>query len=307
MERKKSFKLDTEAFFGAQWVLRRRGVPFYEAWDEITSDMENYYGNNFLHLVFYQGIASVLSGPAETWCSLQNDHRFFSDLKSTYNSLLLDTLEQNGCTKNELEHFNYLFNESGTVLRLPVRLPDKMILQAAQEGNFSKLVLLYDMAANKGEKLKNIYHSLLNDGYFELAMKLHERYGGLEKISRHALEFSFLSAKGEENKSLFRKFCCEILDKNDPYFWCKCCQCRVLDKVLLPALESGFSPDGLVINTSKRKVPLRKLLYLMNELEDSFPNGFPGDRNKRYWENIVSAAQQFSHWEMKMKKEKEND
>jgi hypothetical protein len=29
MERKKSFKLNTEAFFGAQLVLRRREVPFY--------------------------------------------------------------------------------------------------------------------------------------------------------------------------------------------------------------------------------------------------------------------------------------
>ena len=129
--------------------------------------------------------------------------------------------------------------------------------------------MLYDMAQNPGQKMKNIYHALLNNGYYEQAIFLHERYGGLEQINREILkEHFFFTKKNSGELNPFDKFFCLNILPHLPNIWLEAHSFSILDSVLKTVLEHGGIPNGEVMRTATAILHLRDFLLLVDELEE---------------------------------------
>jgi hypothetical protein len=283
--RRKRFFMAKESVVAVQTVLFRRGIPFYDAWSEMTDDMggKSYFSREFWHTVFIQACSGVLTDTAD-----------FSDL-----------------VKNVPEYFNEKFKNLPALKnpeRLPERLPDKELYAAAQNGDLPKIMMLYDMSFNPGQKMKNVYHLLLNQKSYDCALQLHERYGGLDKIQEEILKQHFFQPG--EKKGNFNNFFCRIYKKEKDFLLRKSFDYGVLDQTLIPLLESGLSPEILLIDSSidsvKIQVPLWKFMHFADEIAEQLKRHFPwsdlcynSSDSRRFMRSLMTSAEKFSEWERK--------
>ena len=90
--------------------------------------------------------------------------------------------------------------------RLPERLKEKAFLSAIADRDGAKIALLYDLALNPGEKMKNIFNILLNKRDYSTLMFLQSRYGLLENYSSEVILPHFISASSDPGKAAFDRF-----------------------------------------------------------------------------------------------------
>jgi hypothetical protein len=278
---RKSFEISLDVAVAVQIALERKNIPFYKGWEDITADLagSGSFSDPYWYIVFLQCCTSVW---AENMC-LQKKLR---QIPTAINDFLQD--------------LPYLPEPQ----HLPERLSDKQLMHATEIGDIPQIIMLYDMMQNKGKKLKNIYHILLNKRSYDQALVLHERYGGLDKIDPEILQdHFFLKADDSEKKQSFNKFfCLEILPKA-PDFWVRAHSYCILDKILETVLECGVVPEGTVIKTPLARLPLREFLLLINELKENLERFFPWKNvcceMKSYMKSVLASAQIYSEWDKK--------
>ena len=242
----KKFEISPNTVFAVQSILQKRGVSFFDAWDDISAlYRETSWSYPFWQIALCQGASAV-----------------FYKMSNSYSE-----------NKDEFDFFKKRFFGHRHTPELPhfvVRIPDKELLENAEKGDLPKTLLLYDMAFNKGAKLKNIYHAMLNKQEYEKVMFLHDRYGGLDTIDNNALANLFLLGEESEQKELFNRFYCETFGKKDSCIWQKMCNYGILDKKIKAALENGIHPELPAIAEGRFKVSLRQLLYFVDEIRQPY-------------------------------------
>lgn len=304
---KRSFRIQPEVFFASLVLLRKRGLTLYEAWDEIDEELSDRYGKQFWFLIFCNTISCVFGQKTEISFSDQlKDFNFVESLNSyyqgeSYNIMLLEQLKERGYTENEIKYLDDRLFHAKPPHILPVRLQDKALKKAVTDADLSKIIMLYDMQSNPGEKLKYIYHALLNDFQYDIFLFLLERYGKAECLTAKFLELHFLWFGTSEEKMRFNHFYCSYFGKNDPDLWCKAVAFGVLDSVISVALECGADPEWYVFCQKEYKISLRDFMHFIEEaageLEKRFSTWNEQFRECRYWLSILRAAKIFSQWE----------
>ncbi|MBR2872146.1 MAG: hypothetical protein IKB99_01495 [Lentisphaeria bacterium] len=181
--------------------------------------------------------------------------------------------------------------------QLPERLPDKNLLEAARNGDTAKIIFLYDSAVNPGQKMKNITNVLLNKQYYETLMQLHSVYGCLDVVDTVYLYFYHLHTAKEvlPGKEAFDRYCLARFSGEDETFWGKSFIYGTLDKLLIPALESGADSEKALWKFDKYTFPLRGCLLFFDELQEEFDAIYKIG-------NVISllnAARKFTEWEEK--------
>lgn len=266
------FGISYTTVFAVQNILQKRQVEFYDAWGEINAlyaEESHSTSEPFWKLALCQGAGGVLYKPSDTYSGKKEQFRFFRSVFFSYRCL-------------------------PDMKALPVRIPDRELFNNAVAGNLSNTILLYDMAATKGAKLKNIYHAMLNNHEYEKVMFLHERYGGLEEIDRETLEYHFLFGENKSGKKEFNRFFSENFINDSSDIWRKIYSAGTLDKQIRFMLDIGINPDFPVIeNCCKEKVSLRQLLYFVDEISEAYQylkvdTGF---------QTFCNAAKIFVEWE----------
>ena len=275
--RRKSFKTGFTMVSAVQRVQERKNIPFYESWRDISEDLEK--GRyNFWYIVFLQCCAAVLTdkkGMNRVRMVPWSVHCFLENLR-----------------------------DISVPRPLPVRLPDKQLQKAAENGDLPQIIMLYDMAANPGQKLKNTYHALLNRKLYRHAIVLHERYGGLDQISNEILAAHFLYCENEsDEKDAFNKFFCLNFMQKFSTLWSAASHGFVLDKILKTVLECGIVPEGSVVETGTANFSLTEFLLLVDELSEELQSCYPWDsaifidmNMKKYMRMILRAAEMYSAW-----------
>lgn len=289
--KRKPFKIPFDITAAVLTVLERKNIPFYEGWDDITADLkgDNCFYEPYWYIVFLQCCVSVLT-------KQKNLQQQLHLIPAAINDFL-----------------NYLPSLEKPAF-LPERLPDKQLASAAENGDLPQIIMLYDMAQNPGQKMKNIYHILLNKGHYEQAIFLHERYGGLDQIDHHILQEHFLFIKGCHcEKNFFDKFFWQNIFPQRPHIWADAHSYCILDKVLKTALECEVIPGGTVLKRNYRKyhyspeinfeLPLITFLHLVDELKEELEVCDPWQvRNMtKYMNSILEAARIYSAWENERK------
>ena len=280
MERK-TFETDLDMISVIQIVLNRRDIPFYEVWRDISSDLkrDSWRDEPFWYSVLLQAGNSVL---------LRNKANI-QQLLRTFPQLIVETLE----------------DLSGLDIdRLPVRLPDKNLLLAANAGDLPRIIMLYDMSLNPGQKMKNIYHSLLNQKKYDCALQLHERYGGLDGIDKVVMTEHFLHSGTSDEKKRFDRFFCLNYIKNTPEVWYEASYYGVIDRVMQNVLDNGIAPDKLKVKVGHMEFSLKEYLHFLDEMKiqilkyDPWKDVDPwGSEFKRFMKSSLKAAEIFVAWE----------
>jgi hypothetical protein len=191
---------------------------------------------------------------------------------------------------------------------------DKQLVSAAMLGNLPQIIMLYDMAQNPGQKMKNIYHILLNNQLYEQVIFLHERYGGLEQVNHRILQEHFFFSK-KYGKKFFDKFFCQNILPQLPYIWHEAQNYCTLDKILTTALEYKVIPKGTIYEIditvdcirNQFKLPLITFLHLVDELKEELKALAPWEVSNYkmvdYMNSILEAARIYSDWENEQKED----
>lgn len=291
--KREPFEIQLDITVAVQTVLERKNIPFYEAWDDITADLKgnHCFSEPYWYIIFLQCCVSVLT-------KQKNLQQQLSVIPEAINDFL--------------EHLPHL----KTPTFLPERLPDKQLASAAENGDLPQIIMLYDMAQNPGQKMKNIYHILLNKGHYEQAIFLHERYGGLDQIDHHILQEHFLFIKNCHcEKKFFDKFFWQNIFPKCPDIWSVAHSYCILDKVLETAFEYEVIPGGTVLKRNYRKshyspviyykLPLITFLHLVDELKEELEICDPWKISyysiAKYMKSILEAARIYSAWENERK------
>ena len=306
---RKSFEISFDVVVAVQIALERKNIPFYKGWDDLTEDLagRGFFSDPYWYIAFCKGWDDITEDLA--------DRDFFSNpyWYIVFCQCCASVLAENMCLQKKLRRLPTEINDFLQDLphlpepqHLPERLPDNQLMRAAEIGDLPQIIMRYDMIQNQGQKLKNIYHILLNKRLYDQALVLHERYGGLDKIDPEILqEHFFLQANDSEQKQLFNKFfCLEILQKT-PDIWVDAHSYCILDKILEIVFECGVVPEGTVIKTSFARLPLREFLLLINELEENLEGFFPWKnvccKMKNYMKSVLASARIYSEWDKKRK------
>ena len=305
---KKSFWIEPEVFFASLVLLRNRGLTLYEAWDEINEELSDGYGRQFSFLILCNTISCIFGQKTEvSFSDYLKDFNFISSLNSyyqgieSYNKMLLEQLKERGYTTDEIKYLeDQLFHAKPPHI-LPVRLQDKALKKAITDADLPKIIMLYDMQSNPGEKLKYIYHAFLNNFQYDSFLLLLERYGKVECLTAKFLEHHFLWVGTSEAKMRFNHFYCSYFGKNDPDLWRKAAAFGILDAVISIALECGADPEWYVICQKEYKISLRDFMHFIEEvageLEKYLSTCDKQFRGYKYWLSILRAAKIFSQWE----------
>ena len=298
---RKPFRIEPEVFFASELLLERRGMNFFEAWDEIDEKLSCGHWREFGFMVFCDTISRVLgSKTAGSVSEALADFTFVDSLDSfmessgSYRIMLLEQLSKNGYPEEEIKFFKDLFLCYDSNWHLPVRLYDKTLKQAVQNADLPAIIMFYDMLADPGEKLKYIYHALLNNEKYDSFLFLLERYGKIESLNPRALEYHFLRSSRSEEKRNFDHFYCTGFGKFDPLFWSKAVAGGRLDAVILTALECGVDPDWYIIDQRGYKISLRDFMHFLDEVADGFLKYLDqSSKSCRFWRSMLRAAEIF--------------
>lgn len=268
--RGRRFEISCFTVFAIQNILQKRQVEFYDAWGEINAlYAERYNSTYFWKIALCQAAGGVLYKPADTYSGKKEQYDFFKDVFFSYRCL-------------------------PDMKPLPVRIPDSELFENATSGNLAKTILLYDMAATQGAKLKNIYHAMLNHYEYEKVMFLNERYGGLEQIDRNALEYHFLFGKCDAGKEQFNRFFSDNFGKENSKVWNRMCNAGILDKQIKCMLDIGIDPDASAFDYYYGHIiSLRKLLYFVDEIREAYQYL----KVDTEFEMFCKAAEIFVEWE----------
>ena len=274
-----SFRIYSDVFAASLVLLEKRGMTFDEAWDEITDEISDTYGRSFWYLIFCNTIFLLFKQ--------KNKVSFFHLCKELY---FVNKISENAKTAD--------YSQSKP---LPVRIQTKGLKTAIKELNLPLIIMFYDMEHKPGEKLKYIYHAMLNERRYDYLFSLLERYGNLELLPQEVLESHFLMRGVSEDKLLFNDFYCSRFGKNDPDFWSKVTNHCILDTVILTALKYNIDTSAYIIKDYGYQIPMRDFMHFINEVSIELKKHLSRldqkSREYKYWNSIIRASEIFSQWE----------
>ena len=277
--KRNSFRIDIRVFAASLIFLEKKGIPFDHAWDEITDEISDVNGTSFWYLIFCDTIFRLFKQ--------KNTVSFYNLCKELYFDL----------------SWRARVIDSSTVCCLPVRIRTKGLKAAIKELDLPRIIVLYEMDHQPGEKLKYIYHAILNECRYDYFFSLLERYGHLELLSPDVLEKHFFMQGVSEDKLHFNDFYLSNFGKNDPDLWCKATRFCVLDKMILMALKHDIDTSAYIINSNGYKIPMRDFMHFINEISVELKIHLSRWKQQdkkdeyKYWNGILQAAEIFSQWE----------
>ena len=160
---------------------------------------------------------------------------------------------------------------------------------AAQRDNPNLcIVVRHSPSASYGESVKK---SLV----YETLMQLHSVYGCLDVVDTENLYFYHLHTAKEvlPGKEAFDRYCLARFSGEDETFWKKSFIYGTLDKLLIPALESGVDPEKALWKFDKYTFPLKGCLLFFDELQEEFDAIYKIANVL----SLLKAARKFTEWE----------
>ena len=190
---------------------------------------------------------------------------------------------------------------------LPERLQDKALWEAIRQKDLAKIILLYGFAATKGERLKNMYHILLNAREYSMVMALHREFGGLDVIDRNVLLYHLVYAKNTLPED-FTSYVKQLDHGTEFFLWRGSSVYEEFPQIMLNGLAAGVSPrEPIWKRSSCEWVSLRMWAHFLDELRTPLKTSLEHirgyDRFNRYSSAVermtysLTAAQAFVKWE----------
>ena len=190
---------------------------------------------------------------------------------------------------------------------LPERLQDKALWEAIRQKDPAKIILLYGFAATKGERLKNMYHILLNAREYSMVMALHREFGGLDVIDRDVLLYHLVYAENTLPED-FTSYVKQLDHGKEFFLWRSASVYEVFPQVMLNGLAAGVSPREAIWKRSRSEcVSLQMWARFLDELKAPLKTSLEHirgcDRYDTYSSAVermtysLTAAQAFVKWE----------
>ncbi|MBO5792158.1 MAG: hypothetical protein J6S54_06745 [Lentisphaeria bacterium] len=211
----------------------------------------------------------------------------------------------------EIMAFYDLFFASAKVTEpphLPERLQDQAIRRAIDADDTPRVICLYNTSMNQGNKLKNMFHIMLNRKHYDMAMKVHAVCGGLEQIPAEVLWCHCALMKKECSKD-FTDYVRTVPQSRDFSVWHYFSNSEALTDIMFNGLQRGLSPDLPLMKYEEISVSLRRWAYFTDEMSEEISEwseklpreqgGWRGncDKGIRRLNERLETAKRFVLWE----------
>ena len=252
--------LDIMLFFQQ---LEKRPRPFFELWEIVQ---KNKY--------FTDTLGNDSTGVWDGYCSHWWITAFCQGAAAVFSGK--DPLEKENFPCFDLV-FDFFFSGRGTgtanvkIPHLPERMKEKRIMTAIAEKAPEKIIVLYDLARNPGEKMKNIFNILLNRRDYTTLMVLEKQYGLLEQIDRKVLWAHIISPVYDPGKKEFDDYLSQKGFKIDRELWEQMCLNRPFCSGIETFLKMGADPRWPLLQNELFSVPMERVwtwLYEFTPLLD---------------------------------------
>ena len=190
---------------------------------------------------------------------------------------------------------------------LPERLQDKALWEAIRQKDPAKIIVLYGFAATKGERLKNMYHILLNAREYSMVMALHREFGGLDVIDRDVLLYHLVYAENTLPED-FTSYVKQLDHGKEFFLWRSASVYEVFPQIMLNGLAAGVSPQEAIWKRNRDEcISLQMWAWFLDELDQPLKECLDNirgcDRYNTYGRAVermkysLAAAQAFVKWE----------
>ena len=133
-----------------------------------------------------------------------------------------------------------------------------------------KIIVLYDLARNPGEKMKNIFNMLLNRRDYAALMVLEKQYGLLEQIDRKVLWAHIISPAYDPGKKEFDDHLIRKGFKIDQELWEQMCLNRPFCDGIETFLKMGAEPQWPLLQNELFSVPMERVWAWLYEFAPLF-------------------------------------
>ena len=290
---KTSLFCDMLSFLDDRYRRRKENLSPGELW---TKCLQAEWPEN---RIFFRPFSQCAPLPFHLLCQGTAAVFYGTDVRGKYNS---------DAVKGLYELFFFREKKEAPELpHLPERLQDKALWEAIRRKDAAKIIFLYGCAAKKGEKLKNMYHILLNAREYNIVMALHREFGGLDVIDSSDLLYHVVCAENELPED-FTAYVKQLDHGKEFFLWRSASYYDVFPQIMLNGLAAGVSPQEAIWKRNRDEcISLQMWAWFLDELDqplkECLDNIRDCDRYNTYGRAVermkysLAAAQAFVKWE----------
>ncbi|MBO5792160.1 MAG: hypothetical protein J6S54_06755 [Lentisphaeria bacterium] len=251
-----------------------RSLPFLPGFlgNSSTLHWEGYF-NHWWITAFAQGATEVLAGADPL------EKKNFHNYDAVYDFFFSDSAERSIAVR---------------IPRLPERLKEKNLLAAIAAKDVAKIIVLYDLELEQGEKLRNIFNILLNRKAYSILMTLQQMYGGLEQIDRSCLMAHFLNDSSDPGKKAFDGYMIGAGFTFDREMWNRLCVNIPLSSHIQKAFSMGVPLEWPLLENNAFSVSVGRCFSFILEFDLLWgPWGRAAAKHKRIFDWQIERLQKF--------------